>query len=156
MQIISRGFNMAWDFRSVAWKETIQFNLLRSACAGLVVGLIGMFILLNQPQTQSNALLAFGYVIGLPLTLPIILPMCWLARKVAEWFPVTTPIAGLFLLIYGAVYSLGDPILCAIKAAKPTWVPMDRPPLFAMQVAILLLKANETQEYVQSSDSGRR
>lgn len=150
MQIITRDFELAWDFRSVACAATLVYNAQRAACSGLVWGgTLGIVVVFLGDVQGAVAFLL------LPLLMPVywllMLPVAYLARAMAKHFPA----ASTFNRFAGVLIAAGDPLLCLIKVAAPKLVPMERPPLFSAQMLILLLKPAEAAEWI-TSRHGRR
>lgn len=145
MQLIQRDFDVTWDFRSIAWAATLRFNLIRAACAGLV--LCGLML----APMGANAL---AYPLLWPLLWAIVLlPMAWLIRLISRAFPA----AALANVPIALMIAIGDPLVCFLKWIRPQWVEMENPPLFALQAAIVLFKPNDAMELVQTrSTVGRQ
>ena len=145
MQLIQRDFDLSWDFRSVAWWATLRFNLLRAASAGVVIGA------LMAVPLGGKALL---YPLAWPLIrLGMLLPMALLVRLFARAFPA---IAGVNVALAMAV-AVGDPLVCLLKWLRPGWVEMESPPVFALQVAIVLFKPADAFELIHTGPAvGRR
>jgi len=134
--IILRDFKFTRDFRQIQWGPTLQYNLLRSACAGLVLGIL-MFIF---PQSQGDRLTAlaapfvwpFGYLF-------MFLPM-GLVFSLLRGVPFVGLLAAFFAIV---AVSIGDPIVCILHKFVPKLVPVDSPPLFSVYLIFWVLNAPE-------------
>lgn len=150
VQIITRDFNLAWDFRSVAWAATLLYNAQRAVCAGVVWGAaLGLPLAFHGDARSATAVLLLPVL--MPIYWLVMLPVAYLARSIANRVPA---VVGLNLLA-GVLIATGDPLLCLVKAFWPSLVPMEKPPLFSAHLVILLLKSTETTEWV-TSRHGRR
>jgi len=98
----------------------------------------------------AGAILAYPLLWPL-LSLVLLWPLAWLARILSAFFPP----AGLYNTVLGVVTGLGDPLVCLLHKCAPRLVPMQNPPLFSAQVAILLLKPEASHEIV-TAPHGRR
>ncbi|HQQ61267.1 MAG: hypothetical protein KBC66_00105 [Kiritimatiellae bacterium] len=134
--IILRDFKFTRDFRQIRWGATLGYNLLRSLCAGIVIGVI-MLVFPQAPDERMTAVFApliwpIGYIcMFLPLGL-----VCSLLRGL----PFVGIIAAFFSII---AVSLGDPLVCLIHKIFPKAVPVDAPPLFSLYLIFWVLDAPE-------------
>lgn len=135
--IIAREFSFSKDFRSIKWGPTLQYNLLRAACAGLVLGVL-MFLF---PHSQADRNIApagpliwmFGYLI-------FFLPFGLLLSLLSQF----VPFIWLFSLFFALVtVTVGDPIVCFLKILVPKLVPVDAPPLFSTNMVIFVIAVPE-------------
>lgn len=150
VQIITRDFNLAWDFRSVAWAATLLYNAQRAVCAGVVWGAaLGLPLAFHGDARSATA--GFCSPCSCRSTgWSCCLWLIWRGRSRI----VFQAVVGLNLLA-GVLIATGDPLLCLVKAFWPSLVPMEKPPLFSAHLVILLLKSTETTEWV-TSRHGRR
>jgi tricorn protease-like protein len=149
--VILSDFSVARHFRLIQWGATLQYNLLRAAFAGLVVGIFMLFIP-NRPLPVAACLTAplwwpIAYLIYL---LPILL-LRFVARTSLQ--ASTDPSSGLamfgcltawFFIIFALfLVTVGDPLVCLLKAIFQRVVPVEAPPLFSLQPIIFVLDASE-------------
>lgn len=133
--IIANEFSFAKDFRSVRWRATLIYNMLRAFGGGIVIGAL---MLLLPSRTDWTFLAApilwpIGYVIFFA---PIGLASVFLAKLI--------PIAGLgaFFMSIMSV-AIGDWLVCIIKEFFPHAVPVEAPTLFSLNIVIFVLDAPE-------------
>ena len=111
------------------WKETLWYNGLRSAGAGLTIGFLLFF-----GSGQSH----FAAMFGFPITYFIfLLPVGLLAALLAN-----VPILGwlgLVAFFFGLLVALGDPWVFLLKRVAPQAVPMERPSLFSPKLIQFVL-----------------
>lgn len=131
--MIMSEFSFSRDFDSIRWGPTLSYNLLRAACAGLVLGTL-MFLF---PLAEGDRMRALAYPFVWPLAylmflLPIGLLLSFLAR--------TIPFTGLISLIIAILaVTVGDPIVRILKKFLPNLVAADSVPLFSTNLIIFLL-----------------
>jgi len=134
--IILRDFRFMRDFRQIQWGYTIWYNLLRSACAGLVIGII-MFIF---PQSEGDRITA----IAAPFVWPIAYLIIFLPLGVILSILRGLPFVGLFAAGFAFVaVAIGDPIVCVLRKIFPKSVPVDSPLLFSLYLIFWVLDAPE-------------
>lgn len=136
--IIAREFRMTRDFRSVAWKATLWYNLLRALGAGVVIGVL--MIVTGQAS--------FGEALAQALVHPILwlvfgLPIGYVAAKLAG----TIPFIGWFAIFMSLIFvAIGDPLVALLHRFVPQAVPAEDPPLFQMNLITFLLKPESATE----------
>ncbi|MEI2780076.1 MAG: hypothetical protein V9H25_01990 [Candidatus Competibacter sp.] len=135
--IIAREFSLARDFRSIRWGSTLGYNLLRTACAGLLLGTL-IFLFPQSPGDRSMSMAApFIWPIGyLIFFLPFGVLLAFLSQYIEfMWF-----VSLIFALI---TVTVGDPIVCILKVLFPRLVPVEAPPLFSTNMVIFVLDTPE-------------
>jgi hypothetical protein len=134
---IAREFSFSRDFRKIKWSATLGYNLLRSFFAGLIFGILMYFF----PQGTNDQSVA--------LTVPFIWPCAYLIFFVPfglllSFLSPFLRLTGLFSFFLALIsVTLGDPILCVIKALFPQVVPVDEPPLFSTNLLIFVIDVPE-------------
>lgn len=133
---ILREFQFLKDFRSIDWRSTLWFNLLRATLAGLVIAAIA----LSLDGVSGNKLLqALLIVPAMPMVyLILILPLSLLTSLLAR-----VPFIGLVSLMLAIMVALGDPLICLLKRIWPASVPIDSPALFSLTPIVWVLHADE-------------
>lgn len=124
------------DFKNIMWKETIQVNLVRSVCAGIVYA-IG--ILLTGSYGEGSPLLILLFPIAIPIFyfgffLPIGLICRFLARIGVPFVGIGTFVCSLFIV-------LGDPLVFFIHKLKKELVPMEKYGFFNFTIFIFVTKS---------------
>lgn len=134
--IIAREFQFSRDFRSIGWRATLQYNLLRACMAGCVWAVI--MLLFPQPgQPRAMALL---WPFAWPLFYMIVVIPCTLVISILR----SVPFVGLFGVFLAAIsVAIGDPLVCVLKKFAPQLVPVEDPPLFSLTPVFWVLDAQE-------------
>lgn len=133
--LIVRDFSFLRDFRHILWGPTLKYNLLRSACAGVVLGLA----MITFPQDGGRAL---GLVT--PLMWPIGYLVFFLPFGIMLSLFRALPFVGLFAAFLSLIaVAIGDPIVYVLKKNFPQIVPVDSPPLFSLNLIFWVLDAPE-------------
>jgi hypothetical protein len=134
--IILRDFRFTRDFRKIKWGATIWYNLLRAACAGLVLGIL-MFIF---PQSADDRFTA----IAAPLLWPIAFLVMFLPMGVVFSVLRKLPFVGLLAAFFALLaVAIGDPIVCVLHKLFPKLVPIESPPIFSLNLVFWVLDAPE-------------
>lgn len=134
--IILRDFSFTRDFRQIQWGATIWYNLLRAACAGLVLGIF-LFFFPQSPGDQMRAL-------ATPLIWPIGYLIMFLPMGIIFSLLRNLPFVGIIALFFAIIaVSIGDPIVCILHKIFPKIVPVDSPPLFSLYLVFWVLNAPE-------------
>ena len=135
--LILRDLSFSRDFRSIKWGATLQYNLLRAFCAGVIITCCMLF----SSQFEHNRVSALIYLLLWPLGyliffIPLVLLLSFLSSSV--------PFAGLLALLFAILLvSIGDPVVCVLKRLFPKLVPAERPPLFSTNLLNFILEADE-------------
>ena len=133
--IILRDFHFTRDFRHIKWGATLWYNLLRSVCAGLVLGIL-MFIF---PQGDEGST-----PFAAPLIWPIAYLFIFLPMGIVLSFLRDIPFVGLFAGFCALIaVGIGDPIVCILHKLSPKIVLVESPPLFSFNLIFWLLDAPE-------------
>ena len=132
-----RDFKFSRDYKLIHWGGTIQYNLLRAACAGLIFGLILGF----SEGKWDNMLL----VIGCPVIWLIFLPIGLIAAKLSE---KGVPWVGLLTWPPALMVLPGDPLVWIISMFAPRVVGMEKPPFMNFNLMSWVLKNDENEEIV--------
>lgn len=136
--IILREFRFARDFREIQWGATIWYNLLRAACAGLVLALL-MFLF---PQSQGDRIIALAAPLVWPIGYLIIFLPMGIIFSLLQGLQV--PLVGLVAAVFAILaVGVGDPIVCILHRIRPGLVPVDSPPLFSVYIIFWVLTAPE-------------
>lgn len=137
--LIIQDWNFSRDFRSIKYGATAGYNLLRAAGAGVVLGMLMLFFPAESRQSQfllpwwlAPLLWPIAYVV-------IFLPIGLILRLAARAIPI---IAFPAVAISLCAVTLGDPLVCLLKAIVPRAVPADEPPLFSLSLLNLVLDAS--------------
>ena len=134
--VILREFRFTRDFRQIQWKATIWYNLLRAACAGLVIGIL-MFIFPQSAGDRTTALAA-------PFIWPIAYVIVFLPMGIIFSLLRSIPFVGLIAAFFALVaVAIGDPIVCILHKIFPNIVPVASPPLFSLYLVFWVLSAPE-------------
>lgn len=134
--IILRDFRLTRDFREIQWGATIWYNLLRAACAGLVVGVL-MFIF---PQSMGDRTTA----LAIPFVWPIAYLIIFLPAGIVFSLLQALPFIGLLAALFAFVaVGIGDPIASILHKLRPQIVPVESPPLFSLHLIFWVLAAPE-------------
>ena len=147
--VITRPFSLTRDFRSIMWGATFQYNVLRAACAGLVVAIIMTVVAIKAPPGQ-------GPPIPIIMLLPIFWPIAFFlvffpASLVIAWFSELIPAAAFVAVCYALMFvAIGDPIVCILRRYFPRLVPVERPAFFSVRPIYWILKPDETSEIAVS------
>lgn len=134
--IILRDFRFARDFRKIKWGATIWYNLLRAACAGLVLGIL-MLIFAQSADDRFTAIAA-------PLVWPIAFLVIFLPMGVVFSVLRELPFVGLLAAFFALVaVAIGDPIVCVLHKLSPKVIPVESPPIFSLNLIFWVLDAPE-------------
>lgn len=146
--VIMRDFKLSRDFRSVQWRETLWYNLLRAAGAG-VVWLV-VFPLIGDDSSGAGFLL---YPIILPIGylffgLPLGLFLSKLAQIISRMgFELVGGIIGLVAMFLAFCWvAVGDPVVALLHRFVPQAVPVESPPLFSLSFITYVMKPETTNE----------
>ena len=90
--VVVRPFSLRHDFRSIMWGATLQYNVLRSVCAGVVVTLIMVIAALQGKPGQSP-----------PISTLLLYPVIW----PVAYFLFMLPVAIILGFLADAVPLLG-------------------------------------------------
>jgi hypothetical protein len=143
MNVILRDFSFARDFRSVAWFPTLQYNMLRSAAAGVVWAVI---IFIDSARHGHCNWAALSFPLLLPLGYLIVcLPLGLALLKLGAVFPIFGLVGILFAI---ECVSVGDPLVCILYAIAPKFVPVERPSFFSLAIIMFVLKREEAEQVV--------
>jgi hypothetical protein len=137
--------NLVGDFKTIMWKESLWYNLLRASCAGIPLGL---FMLLMYPPSLGSLGLALAAPITTPLAYLMFAPFWFVAKGTAR---LTSTFGGVGELVGGAfliIASLflyvcvipGDPIVALLSRHAPHLVPIQNPPFFNRHAIALISK----------------
>jgi len=150
MIVISREFSLAQDFRSVQWRRTLWYNLLRAAGAGVIWTVAMLFMSGFQSGVESllyPVVLPVGYLlIGLPLALLL-----------SGLSKILTPVAGgvvsgllaLCIALLAAIWvAAGDPLVFLLSRFHPQAVPVERPSLWSTSFIVYVLDPRPVNERV--------
>ena len=122
------SFSAKRDWKNIAWKETVQFNVFRSICA------IPPWLLLTYLSSKHFEWVMFLFpVVYFAIFLPMGLVFGWLAR-------IGVPFMGLISIISSIVIVVGDPIVWIISKIKPDLVPVEKPKFFDLSLIVFALK----------------
>ncbi|HMO52365.1 MAG TPA: hypothetical protein PKA21_14695 [Kiritimatiellia bacterium] len=134
--IILRDFSFFRDFRQIQWGATLWYNLLRSACAGLVLGIL-MFIFPEAAGDRTSALTT-------PFIWPIAYVILFLPMGIIFSLLRNLPFVGLIAAFFALIaVAIGDPIVCILHKIFPKIVPVESPPLFSLYIVFWVLNAPE-------------
>jgi len=135
--VIVRDFEFSRDFRSIQWKATLKYNLLRAAMTGCVIALIGF----NVPALSvDNRFL----VILVPFLWPVFYIFFVIPSSVLMYWFSEIPFVGLFSRFLSLIsVTLGDPFVCIISHYYPNVVPVEAPPLFSLTPVFWVIDAPE-------------
>ena len=137
--LIIMDFQFLRDFRKIKWGATIQFNLLRAFCAGMVLSVLMFFV--PGPNLAENTM---ANTIGMVLATPFV----WSLAYLFVFLPIGIlfsllfwiPFLGLISCILAFCFcSIGDPIVCILHKINPKLVSMEDPPIFSLTIVIWLL-----------------
>lgn len=137
MATILRDFKLSRDYKSIHWGATLQHNMLRAACAGLVFGSIQGF----QSGRWNDLIL----IIGCPIIWLICLPFGLFAAKLAE---KGVPFIGLLTWIPALMIIPGDPLVWVLSMIAPRLVAMEKPPFISLSLVSWVLKNEDSEEIV--------
>lgn len=139
--VITNDFSFSKDFRSVKWRATLAYNLLRATCTGLVIGAFMLLLPLMLPVPSSVNWLYLTY----PIVWPVGYALLWAPLGLAINFVAKiVPIVGLLnLLLSITTVTLGDWLVCIIKEFAPGIVPVETPSIFSLNIIIFVLDAPE-------------
>ncbi len=134
--VILREFRFSRDFRQIEWRYTLWYNLLRAACAGLVLAVL----MLAFPQHPGDRAVA--------LTAPFVWPIAYLCIFVPLGILLSLvqelPFVGLFSAFCALIsVAAGDPIVCLIHWIEPRAVPVQAPTLFSLTLVFWVLDVPE-------------
>ncbi|HVT87725.1 MAG TPA: hypothetical protein VHD56_02650 [Tepidisphaeraceae bacterium] len=146
--VIARPFSITRDFRSIMWGATLQYNVLRAACAGLVVAIIMLIAIIKSAPGQGPQV---------PIPMLLLLPIFWPLAFFFVFFPVSLvlawlsemlPILAFVAICYALMFvTIGDPIVCILRKFAPKLVPVERPSFFSLRPVYWVLKPEETSEF---------
>lgn len=126
------AFSWKRDLNIVDWRATILHNLLRAACAGIVVSIIMLFFV---PEVGVGS--ALLYVLIWPIGyLIFMLPMGLVAGFLSR---VGVPFVGLLSIAFSLAIAIGDPLVWMLKRTKPEIVPVDKPGFFEFSVIVFVI-----------------
>lgn len=136
-------FSWKRDFKNVDWQSTLKYNLIRSAAAGVVWGIV-----MSVFAPAGNAPVAFALLspIIYPLVLPIgylifFLPLGLLMSFVARLpIPCVGLITGCMVAMFSLIIAVGDPLVHFLSKKKPEWIPVDHPGLFSFRLIIFIIR----------------
>ncbi len=129
------AFSWTRDFKHVSWPDTLKYNFVRSAAAGIVWCLLG---LLSGAKWQSFQMLLFPICYFI-FMLPLGMLTGWLSGRGVPW-------VGLFAAFVALSVAIGDPLVFALKKAKPELLPVDHPRFFSLRVVIFVLNQAASTE----------
>lgn len=133
---IIRDFQFTRDYKSIEWRATLWYNLLRATAAGIVIAAAQMLL---PSSREVSALEALAMIPMMPVAyLLFILPMTMLV-SLLRW----VPFVGLIGLVLAILVALGDPLVALLKRIQPAAVPVDNPTLFSMTPVFWVLRADE-------------
>ena len=134
--LIVREFQFARDFRKIQWGATLWYNLMRAACAGLVLGILMFFF----PQSEADRFTGLAAPLFWPVAYLIMFLPMGVVFSVLRELPFVGLLAAFFFFFSVAV---GDPLVCLIHKLAPKLVPVDAPPLFSLSLVFWVLDAPE-------------
>ena len=139
--VITNEFSFSKDFRSVRWRATLAYNLLRATCSGVVIGVFMLLLPLMLPVSTSVNWLYLAY----PIMWPMGYALLWAPLGLAIMFVAKIiPIVGLLNLVLSiATVTPGDWLVCIIKEFAPNAVPVETPSIFSLSIIIFVLDAPE-------------
>ncbi len=119
------------DWRLVYWKETLWYNGLRCAVAGIAWSVISA--IMNPANYMAMGLTGMIFT---PIFLGVIsIPLVLLCRVLAY-----IPLAGLIFGFLALIWFLpSDPFVYLLHKVKPEWVPVENPPLFSLNAWIFVM-----------------
>lgn len=151
--VILSEFSFGRHFRFIQWGATGWYNLLRSACAGLVIGVVMLIIPTKDADMPKAVWLAaplFWPVFYMMHLLPVLM-IGFIARAIlagsSDSSSDLATVGNMMMLCFCCsslfLVSLGDPLVCLLNAIFPRAVPVESPPLFSLQPIIFVLDASE-------------
>lgn len=140
------SFSFTHDLKKVNWGDTLTYNFMRGASAGLILGLI---VAMNAPD-QSHVEYSFlqapvtilSFMIGMPLMLIVLFIPYNLILSLLSNFQGG---AGLFVLRIVAIVlamlpAIGDPLIKILLKYFPKLVDIENPGWFQTKVIVFVLK----------------
>lgn len=130
-------------FKGALWKETLWYNAMRAACAGLVWGILMQFM--SPPGGTVNPVVA---VFMWPIMLVVIgLPVYFVMAGILE---NVIGVLAVIPLAFAALFfvTAGDPIVWLINRFAPQAVPMDRPPFLSFKLLYLIHPPDAARVFV--------
>lgn len=105
---IIRDFQFTRDFRSIEWRATLWYNLLRATAAGLVIATAQMLL---PSSKEVSALSALAVIPMMPVAyLAFIVPLSLLVSLLRS-----VPFVGLIGLLLAVMVAIGDPLVALLK-----------------------------------------
>lgn len=139
--IILRDFRFTRDFRQIQWGATIWYNLLRAACAGIVIGIIMFFF--PDVVEAPNRYVAFAVPLVYPVAYLIYMPF-FIFISLFQGIPLIGGFIRLFVALAALIMvAIGDPIVCILHKISPKIVPVNSPPFFSLYFIFWVLSAPE-------------
>jgi len=125
------------NFRQIRWGKTLWYSLLRSICAGFVIGML-MFIF---PESEGNRMCGLEGSLFYPFAyffifFPMGIVFFWLQE-----FPFVRLLSGYIAL---CSISLGDPIIYIMHKFFPRLVPIKSPPFFSFLLIFWVFDEQES------------
>ena len=131
---ITRRFQMSRDFRTVVWGATLQYNLLRSFCAGVVWSVA--IVLLSG--SLSNSIVELAVPVLWPIAyLTVFLPMGLLLVALSQFHPA---FALCQVVLSSLAVAIGDPLVLLIERLRPYLVPVPNPPIIYLKLIVFILR----------------
>jgi len=136
-------FNFKKQFKLILWRETLILNAMRSAFAGLVLGVI--LFLAGDKSTG----LKFVFM-GVPVYFIAALPMGLCASFLSG---IGVPFAGLFSIFMSLFVIPGDPLVWLLKRMKPEFVPVQSFAPINFSLIVFVLKNEEAlnERHIEAS-----
>lgn len=142
-------FSLLRDYKKIVWKDTLQVNLIRAACAGPVWSVVALF-------AERDLKLAAIYLFLMPLMYAlVIVPMGTAAILLSN---MKVPFAGLFVAFLSLMITVGDPLAYFIWRRRPHLLPLERFKPFNFALILFVLQNNKQPDKLDEEgvDSGSR
>ena len=140
------NFSLSRDYKAVIWGDTLSYNFLRGASAGLIIGFI---IAMNSPPPSNSEIgvlaipmITVAYMFFMPLVLMLFFIPYTFVISLLDRIPGG---GGLFFLrilsfVFSLIPAIGDPLLKVLKSYFPKLVPVENPGWFHAKVIIFVLR----------------
>jgi ABC-type transport system involved in multi-copper enzyme maturation permease subunit len=150
--VITRDFSITRDFKSIAWGATLWHNILRSACAGVVLGLLVLITGANKGSENPAIVFAMPFVFPL-LYILVYMPVGLICAFIARFFP---PIALITFVIALFFVMAGDPLVWLISLIAPRVVPVAKPGFLNLALIMWVLKPEDAVEVTITNTSAAK
>jgi len=141
-----QDFSLSRDFKNVNWSDTVMYNFLRGASAGLIIGLI---VALNSMHPNGSSLTivqSFITVISFILMTPILLLVIFIPYNFLLGLLNNYTGGGvLFILriinmLFAFIPALGDPLIHILLKYYPNLIGIEKSGWFQRRIIIFILR----------------